>query len=56
MAVVVDAKDAAARGFYERFGFIRFPDEEYGLFLLTKTIPEVLSRSFASTGSLRAQK
>jgi GNAT superfamily N-acetyltransferase len=43
MAVVVDAKDEAARGFYEHFGFIRFPDQEFGLFLLTKSIPESLA-------------
>lgn len=43
MALVVDAKDAAARSFYEHFGFIRFPDDEYALFLLTNTIPELLS-------------
>lgn len=33
MAVVVDAKDDAARSFYERFGFRRFVDDEFRLFL-----------------------
>ena len=38
MAVVVDAKDDMARSFYERYGFIRFPDHPYRLFLPMKTI------------------
>ena len=33
MAVIVDAKDAPARGFYERYGFRRFADDPYRLFL-----------------------
>jgi GNAT superfamily N-acetyltransferase len=33
MAVVVDAKDDQARGFYEHYSFQRFPDDEYRLFL-----------------------
>jgi ribosomal protein S18 acetylase RimI-like enzyme len=33
MAVIVDAKDDPARGFYERYGFRRFADDPYRLFL-----------------------
>jgi ribosomal protein S18 acetylase RimI-like enzyme len=33
MAVIVDAKDDQARGFYERYGFQRFADDPYRLFL-----------------------
>jgi len=38
MAVVVEAKDEPARSFYERYGFIRFPDQPYQLFLPMQTI------------------
>jgi len=38
MAVVVDAQDDTARSFYERYGFIRFPELPYRLFLPMKTI------------------
>ena len=43
MAVTVDAKDDAARTFYERYGFVRFVHHEYRLYLPMKTI-ELLSR------------
>jgi GNAT superfamily N-acetyltransferase len=33
MAVIVDAKDDQVRGFYERYGFRRFADDPYRLFL-----------------------
>jgi GNAT superfamily N-acetyltransferase len=33
MAVIVDAKDDQARGFYERFGFQRFADDPSRLFI-----------------------
>lgn len=33
MAVIVDAKDDGARGFCERYGFQRFADDPYRLFL-----------------------
>ena len=33
MAVIVDALHDRARTFYERYGFQRFPDNEYQLFL-----------------------
>lgn len=38
MAVVVDAKDEGAVRFYERYGFIKFPDQPHRLFLPMKTI------------------
>jgi len=41
MAVVVDAKDDAARSFYERYGFTRFLDHEYRLFLPMATIAQL---------------
>jgi GNAT superfamily N-acetyltransferase len=41
MAVVVDAKDDAARAFYERYGFIRFVDHDYRLFLPMATIAQL---------------
>ena len=40
MAVVVDAKDDAARAFYEHFGFRRFADDEYRLYLPITEIPQ----------------
>jgi GNAT superfamily N-acetyltransferase len=36
-AILVDAKDAAARTFYESFGFKAFPNRPNRLFLLTST-------------------
>ncbi|HKG26378.1 MAG TPA: GNAT family N-acetyltransferase [Thermomicrobiales bacterium] len=42
VAVIVDAKDNAARAFYERFGFARFTDDEYRLFLPTLSISLLL--------------
>ncbi|MBI4324344.1 MAG: GNAT family N-acetyltransferase [Chloroflexi bacterium] len=38
LAVVVDAQDEKARGFYLRYHFIRFPETPNRLFLLMKTI------------------
>jgi len=38
MAVIVDAKDDAARAFYERYGFMRVVDDEYRLFLPMATV------------------
>ncbi|HEX5414441.1 MAG TPA: GNAT family N-acetyltransferase [Chloroflexota bacterium] len=37
-AVVVDAKDDQARSFYEHYGFIRFLDDAYRLFLPMATV------------------
>jgi len=41
MAVVVDAINDAARSFYEHYGFERFPDHEYRLFLPMKTAEQL---------------
>jgi len=41
-AVVVDAKDDAARQFYERYGFLRTIDDADRLFLPLKTIERTL--------------
>jgi ribosomal protein S18 acetylase RimI-like enzyme len=43
MAVVVDAKDDAARVFYERYGFRRFLDNEYRLYLPMKTVEQLFA-------------
>jgi ribosomal protein S18 acetylase RimI-like enzyme len=40
MAVVVDAKDDAARGFYERYGFQQLLEHQNRLFLPMKTIEQ----------------
>ncbi len=42
MAVIVDAKDDAARQFYEHYEFRRFLDDEYRLFLHMKTIEQLI--------------
>jgi ribosomal protein S18 acetylase RimI-like enzyme len=44
-AIVVDAKDEHAVGFYERFGFRRFPARPRRLFLLTSTAVEAFARA-----------
>jgi predicted GNAT family N-acyltransferase len=38
MAVVVDAKDEAAKAFYRRYGFLELPDHPNRLFLPMKTV------------------
>jgi GNAT superfamily N-acetyltransferase len=43
-AVVVDAKDADARRFYERESFLPFPDQPMKLFLPMANIAELFSR------------
>lgn len=43
MAVVVDAKDERAVSFYERYGFIKFPEQPHRLFLPMKTIAKLFS-------------
>lgn len=43
MFIVVDAKDDAARRFYERHGFRRFLDNEYRLFLPMTTAEQMWS-------------
>lgn len=42
-AVVVDAKDEAARRFYQHFGFLALPDTPNRLFLPMKTIEELFA-------------
>ena len=42
LAVVVDAKDDNARRFYERYGFQRFLDDEYRLYLPMATIEHLI--------------
>ncbi len=43
IGLFVDAKDAAAKIYYERFGFVSLPANELELFLPVKTIQEALS-------------
>lgn len=45
VAVIVDAKDDGARDFYERFGFIRFPNQPYQLFLPIMRVRELVPES-----------
>ena len=42
MAVIVDAKNDAARAFYERYGFRRLADQPYRLYLPMATAAELL--------------
>jgi hypothetical protein len=42
LGLFVDAKDAAARAYYERFGFVPLPDNPLHLFLPLSTIQEAL--------------
>jgi hypothetical protein len=41
--VIVDALHDRARTFYERYGFQRFPDNEYQLFLPMRTIAHLIA-------------
>ncbi len=41
LVVVVDAKDDAARSFHEQYGFARFADHEYRLFVPMSTIAQL---------------
>jgi ribosomal protein S18 acetylase RimI-like enzyme len=43
IGLFVDAKDQKAKKFYERFGFIALPSNEFELFLPVKTIQEALA-------------
>ena len=43
MAVIVDAKDDAARSFYSHYQFIRFPDIPYRLFLPRDTLKKLFA-------------
>ena len=42
IGLFVDAKDANAKQFYEKFGFITIPPNDLELFLPVKTIQEAL--------------
>jgi GNAT superfamily N-acetyltransferase len=44
IGLFVDAKDDAARTYYERFGFVPLPDNPLQLFLPVQTIREALER------------
>jgi len=41
LAVIVDAKDEAARRFYSKYGFLSFPDTQKRLYLPMKTIEKL---------------
>jgi GNAT superfamily N-acetyltransferase len=43
IGLFVDAKDRNAKAFYERFGFLPLPSNDFELFLPVKTIQEALS-------------
>jgi GNAT superfamily N-acetyltransferase len=45
LGVVVDAKNAEARKFYERYGFASLPDHPLTLVILTKTILDAAKRA-----------
>lgn len=45
MAVIVDAKDERACQFYQRYGFLRFSDDERRLFLPMRRITPLLDDS-----------
>jgi len=42
-AIIVDAKNAAARRFYEHFNFEAFPEDNKRLFLLIKDLRKSLT-------------
>lgn len=44
-AIIVDAKDDVAAGFYTRFGFRSFPTRPYRLFMLSSVATAALGRS-----------
>lgn len=44
IGLFVDAKDQKAKEFYERFGFIPLPSNEFELFLPVRTIQEALAQ------------
>lgn len=45
IGLFVDAKDANAKQFYERFGFIPIPPNDFELFLPVKTIEDAVKES-----------
>lgn len=44
IGLFVDAKDQKAKEFYERYGFVSLPSNEFELFLPVKTIQEALAQ------------
>jgi ribosomal protein S18 acetylase RimI-like enzyme len=44
IGLFVDAKDQKAKEFYQRFGFVSLPSNEFELFLPVKTIQEALAQ------------
>ena len=44
-AVIVDAKDAAAAGFYARYGFAPFADQRLRLLLPMATVRRLVTRN-----------
>jgi ribosomal protein S18 acetylase RimI-like enzyme len=42
IGLFVDAKDPAAKRYYEQFGFVSLPSKELALFLPVKTIQEAM--------------
>jgi hypothetical protein len=44
IGLFVDAKDGAAKHYYEQFGFVPLPSNELEVFLPVKTIQEVLAQ------------
>ena len=54
MAVVVDALHDKARAFYERYGFQRFPDNVYRLFMPMQTIGQLLAEDDSGSVGRRA--
>jgi len=47
--VIVDAKDEAAKRFYEHFEFVPLPDTPRRLFLPMRTIEKLVQRMIGST-------
>lgn len=43
VAVIVDAKDEAARDFYEHYGFTRFPEIPHRLFITRKIVEQAFN-------------
>jgi ribosomal protein S18 acetylase RimI-like enzyme len=44
IGLFVDAKDQKAKEFYEKYGFVSLPSDEFQLFLPVKTIQEALAQ------------
>ncbi len=43
LAIVVEAENDSARAFYEHYGFLRFVDDEYRLYLPVMTVDQIRS-------------